>query len=318
MLAKNILIDPVESAHEKVMLPDVADRKRMPVGLSDLGRARRLAFFLHPDKARSIELTAAALGKVEGVADKQLRRGAYRPRKGRTKVFLSSVQILQGLIYCESEPLERSQEISGGKRASLLGAEDLLVRYIKHLVQISLWRNSFYVTLALCKFLYRYSTAEVMAIYDLVSQDSECRLNDCYCRSCKRILLSEIESRFGALISHCRGPRGEKQFVGDEASRSEIDLVRDCLVQFTPWDTACRAPERRELLQPQDLHSPAEGVGHGSAIEVHRIHSLIHPVCFSRLTRTLGLDPPEQRLVIPRFSLRRVARGSRNSRPFAQ
>ena len=237
------------------------------------------------------------------MAAKQERRVAYRPRRQRSKVFLSSVQLLQGLVYCESEPYEMCQETSAGEDANLLGAEDLLVRYVKHLVRISLWRNSLYVTLALCKFLYRYSTEETMAIYDLVTQDPECRLNDHYCRSRKSVLLKEIEARFGALISRCRGPRGEEQLRCAEASGAQSDLIRDCLARFTPWETRCVVSGRFELWEElSNAGLDSEGSDPMSRCEVHRIHAVLHPDCFSRLVRSLGLDPPERRLFVPRFS----------------
>ncbi len=267
-----------------------------------------MAYFLHPSKTQALEITATALAKVEGVTIKQLRRGAYRPARRRNKVFLSSVQLLQGLIYCESEPVEISQEASAREGVAFLGVDNLLMRYVKHLVRISLWRNSFYVTLALCKFLYRYSTEEIIAIYDLLTQDPECRLDDQYCRARKSVLLKEIEARFGCLISRCRGPRGEEQLRCTEASRSEVDLVRRCLVRFTPWDTGCVIPGQLDLWEEEmpDLRLADQACGHEALIEVNRIHAVVHPDCFSRLIRALGLDPPEQRLAVPRFSLHPV------------
>ena len=43
-------------------------------------------------------------------------------------------------------------------------------------------------------------------------------------------------------------------------------------------------------------------------IEMNRLHTLLHPRCFSRLTRSLGLDVPDRRLRVPRFT-RALAEG---------
>ena len=55
-------------------------------------------------------------------------------------------QMLQWLVYRQSEAWERLTE--RGEGFYLPSEEDLIVRYLEHLVFISLRRGSFYVTLA--------------------------------------------------------------------------------------------------------------------------------------------------------------------------
>lgn len=294
-----------DSADSPPGSPRLAEGRRPtpPIDLPTLERARRLALFLLRNESLALEVTAAALTRVETMAARQERRSAYRPKKQRSKVFFSSAQLLQNLIYRESEFHEMYQESSGGHGFGGLGRDGFLIRYVEHLVRISIWRNSFHVTLALCKFLYRYSTQETLAIYDLVSQDPECRLCDHYCRARKRVLLKEIESRFGASVARCRGQRGEALLRCGEASRRAIDLIRECLDRFTPWQTRCVIPSGLDLRRDElpDLRRSGEVRDRATCREADRIHAVLHPACFSRLTRALGLDPPERRLAVPHF-----------------
>jgi hypothetical protein len=271
--------------------------------LSTLNKARRLAFFLHRNQSLALKITAAALARVELMTARQDRRRAYTPKKHRTKVSLSPAQLLQSLIYCESELYEKQQESRVCKGFDPR-SQDLLVRYVKHLVLISIQRNSFYLTLALCKFLYRYSTEETMAIYDLLSQDQGCRFDGDYYRSRKGVMLKQLKARFGPLLSGCRGARGEQQFKCHQASATETDLVRECLARFTLWNTDCVVPDQFNSWEEElpDLHSMDSGFDQETLVEVNRIHTVLHPECFLRLTQALGLDPPEQRLAIPNFS----------------
>src|SRR6266480_6257486 len=74
------------------------------------------------------------------------------PHALRTKVSLREEHLLQLLVYAESDSWERGSEY--GTSPYPLTDEDMVIRFIKHLVQITLKRNSFYVTLGLGRLLY--------------------------------------------------------------------------------------------------------------------------------------------------------------------
>ena len=274
------------------------------IGLDSLRNAHRLAYFLHGDRVLALRITTTALTKVETMVKKQERRQSYRARKHRNKVSMGKAQLLQGLIYRESEPHERRQEESASNVISLV-EEDLVVRYIKHLVQVTVERNSFYVTLALCRLLYRYSTEETMAIYDFLTQDQACRREDYYYRSRKGLLMRELEARFRPLLRISRGPRGEEAFQCENGPYQRAALVEECLDRFTPWETECVLPEdfhrRWEELPALRFDGGDPDLEH--QVELRRMHTILHPACFRRLTRSLGLDPPECRLAVPSFGL---------------
>src|SRR5205814_2961716 len=102
------------------------------------------------------------------------------------------LHLLQRLVYIESELFERLLE---GQQKTVQ-QDDLIIRYIKHLVRITTKHNSFYVTLGLCRLLYNYSTGETSEIYNLVLQDPERIRDDYYYRSRKKSLMQPTKDRF--------------------------------------------------------------------------------------------------------------------------
>ena len=120
----------------------------------DLGRAFHLACFIHADRRVAIEVATAAMSKIAVAAQAQDKRLYYTPagkktRGSRTNIMLSEPHLLQRLIYVESESYERQKEQKGG----LLDEEAMIIHFVKHLVRITIRRNSFYVSLGLSRLL---------------------------------------------------------------------------------------------------------------------------------------------------------------------
>jgi hypothetical protein len=260
------------------------------------------------DRNTALRVVTDALAKLEVAVGKQGKRLYYiptgRPWSRRTRsngsrntILFNELHLLQRLIYIESEPYETALEREG----SSVGEEELIIHFIKHLTKKTIKRNSFYVTLGLSRLLHSYTTAETMEIYNAVIQDPDRVKDDYYYRSRKGVLVQELKQRFGDLINVCRGPRGEERFQSDDNQHRFVELVRECLDYFTPWQTPC--------LVPAGIDPIIDGIPSFSAIkeneedkvEVRRIHAILHPDCFQRLTTNLHLDAPETRLEIPRF-----------------
>ena len=75
------------------------------------------------------------------------RPSPHQPKSSggfRSKVSFSQPHLLQRLVYVESEVYERLNEQAGDRAAA--DVEEMLIRYVKHLVRIAIRRNSFYVT----------------------------------------------------------------------------------------------------------------------------------------------------------------------------
>jgi hypothetical protein len=212
-----------------------------------------------------------------------------RDPQNPSKVRWSTLQWFQILLYIKSEHYEGQQEIN-----SVLDDEDMIIRYLKHLLLITSRRNSFHISLGLSRLLYNYTAAETMAIYDWVFQDpdSSTKKADAYFRARKNKLIEEMEKRFHGFLTIYQGPRGEKKFASKSDSYQFNDLVVHYLNRFTPWATGCELPKHLDTSAPiRSLRSN----------QTSQIHSLIHPACFSRITQALRIDPPEKRLTIPVF-----------------
>jgi hypothetical protein len=291
--------------------------------------AYKLAYFVHRDKSKAISIVTRAINKLEVAATVQFKRLYYTPSKRsisnqspteshRTKISLSELHLLQRQIYIESEAHEKEQE---EQRPETLTEEDLLIRFIKHLVRISIKRNSFYVTLGISRLLHSYTTAETMEIYNVVVQDPERVKDDYYYRSRKGRLIQEIKERFGNLIKVARGARGEERFEARDCTDECARVAQECLDYFAPWKTSCYIPDKFNPVA--DELPPLTLAGHDEdKIEINRIHAVIHPDCYARLADALKLERPAQRLHIPSFFLpkdqnkmNRPDNGSRRSIP---
>jgi hypothetical protein len=273
-------------------------------------RAFKLAYFINGSKQRAVSIVIAAMNKLETAATAQVKRLYYTPARRshttkaenhRTKVSLSELHLLQRLIYIESEPYERAREQLQDQDAP--DAELLLIHFIKHLVKTTIKRNSFYVTLGISRLLHNYSTAETMEIYNVAVQDPELVKDDYYYRSRKGRLIQEMKERFGALISITRGPRGEERFETHDAPEEFVELVSECLDQFSPWNTSCPVPVAFDPVGDEIAPLAFSGRDDQDRVEINRIHAILHRDCYGRITKALRLESPERRLDIPHFFL---------------
>lgn len=268
-----------------------------------LNRAFQLAYFIHADKPTALRVAAEAAAKLEVAAVAQAKRLYYTPGGGkgaaRTKVFLSDRHLLQRLVYVESEKYERGLEAEGRANAG-----QLLVHFVKHLVRVTTKRSSFYVALGLSRLLYNYTTAETMELYSVVVQDPDRAKDDYYYRSRKGRLMEELKERFGPLLVVAQGPRGEERFRA--AARAEEELARltvEALRRFTPWNTPCPLPQGFDPSADEVSGLSTQGGVDEDAVEMNRMHAALHPDCYERLTLSLRLAAPSERLALPDFSV---------------
>ncbi|HKQ77296.1 MAG TPA: hypothetical protein VJ810_26595 [Blastocatellia bacterium] len=289
-----------------------------------LARAFQLAYFIHGDKETALSIATEALAKLEVAAAAQDKRLYYTPtgraaRAGaerfRTKVSVSELHLLQRLVYVESEPYERQAEQGANGESSY--EEDMLIHFIKHLVRITIRRNSFYVTLGLGRLLHNYSTAETMEMYNVVVQDPGRVRDDYYYRSRKGRLMKELKERFGDRLSVSRGARGEERFQTDDTPGQSAELVRECLQAFTPWRTDCSIPANLDPLTEEihDLAFDGSDPDCEHAIEVNRFHATLHPDCFERLAASLNFASPAERLTTPYFSMSKDRNQDQDRKP---
>src|SRR5215475_5352009 len=267
-----------------------------------IARAFQLAYFIHGDKETALKIVTEAFAKLEVAAAAQDKRLYYTPtgraaraERFRTKVSVGELHLLQRLVYVESEPYERRAEQSPDGESP--DEEDMLIHFIKHLVRITVRRNSFYVTLGLSRLLHNYSTAEAMEMYNVLVQDPGRVRDDYYYRSRKGRLMKELKERFGDRLRVTRGARGEERFQTDDTPGRHAELARECLQEFTPWSTECAIPAGLDPLVEviRNLAFDGSDPDREHAIEVNRFHAALHPDCFARLAAGLKFAAPDGR-----------------------
>jgi lipopolysaccharide assembly LptE-like protein len=287
-----------------------------------LARAFQLAYFIHGAKEAALSIAVEAFAKLEVAAAAQDKRLYYTPtgraarvERFRTKVSVGELHLLQRLVYAESEPYERLAEQSPDGKSP--DEEDLLIYFIKHLVRITVRRNSFYVTLGLSRLLHNYSTAETMEMYNILVQDPGRVRDDYYYRSRKGRLMKELKERFGDRLRVTRGARGEERFQTDDEPGRHVELARECLREFTPWSTDCAIPAGLDLgaEEIRDLAFDSADPDGEHAIEVNRFHAALHPDCFARLAAGLNFAAPAERLTAPYFHMSKDRNQDQDRKP---
>ncbi len=272
-----------------------------------LDKAFQLAYFLHDDRKIAKEIIVRAMNKLETASNAQFKRYYYTPtgraensRAARSRVSMNDLQLLQRLVFVESESFEREKETA--KSADEL---NLLTYFIKHLVRISLKRNSFYVTLGVARILHNYGTNDAMEIYNIVIQDPERVHDDYYYRSRKGVLMKELKARFGDLIETVKINRGEERFQAKTTSENLFEAAKKSLNYFTPWKTSCAIPEKFNPFDDviKSFHFNKNNPDEEHLTEVNRIHAALHPSCFARLTGALKLPASEEKMEIPKFMI---------------
>jgi hypothetical protein len=270
----------------------------LPDGRVDttLERGFELAYFLHGEEPIAFQVLSHAVAKLQVAAASQDKRLYYKPN-GRTKVWLGDADLLQRLIYIESDKYERDRECSGAA-----GMEQMIIHFVKHLVRITIKRNSFYVILGISRLLHDYTTAETLAIQDLIG-DGQRERDDSYYRSRKARLFNEMKERFGDLLRVNHRARGEERFESMLSPKPYVDVVRRSLEHFTPWSTTCSASAGVSAMDEEIEAQRGRSDEKKDEAELARIHSVVHPPCFESAARSLSLDDPDSRLEIPAFNI---------------
>jgi hypothetical protein len=268
-------------------------------------RGFQLAYFLFPDRGTAIGVLTGALNKLRVQRGRETRRSYWRDKhlkRGITRITRDENDALQWLIFSESDAIEKEQEQEHASTSA-----EMAVRYIKNLVRMTTSMSSFYVNVGLHRLLFNYSTVEAQKVYESVTERF---LGADEYRRAKGALMKKLGKRFTTLKT-CRTQHGELRF---ETLDSETDgqqatwgsLVDTCLKAFTPWSTlqACPVPANYDASRDR-LPSRLSGQGGGKVdfnqVEINRCHAFIDPVCDSRLMEALLLEPPMEKLALPRF-----------------
>lgn len=280
---------------------------------------RDVAFFVAEDALDALDATLSRHGK-NAASSGRLRgflKWGERARPVRRTVRLGEEQTLQWLVYKQSEEWERQTE--RGEGLYLPTEEDLIVRYVKHLVFIALRRGSFYVTLAVCSLLYQFNRRETRLFYDILTQSDSARMKDAgYVGKQRLEMIERVSRRFGDMVRTTNRPGEEKQFVSRPADAPVAELVHESLRRFAPWGADCAVRSGFDVTDIPGLYFSGSDAHEEEHIELSRMRAVIDPECFrlfaeglSKYVRTLpasDLDKscdygsPDARLCVPLFS----------------
>ncbi len=263
-------------------------------------RGFRLAYFLLPHRPLAVQVLTEAMNRLNARCRQENKRAYWRDKylkRWGSKISRADGDTLQWLIYFAAEQYEKQLEERGD-----FTTEDLVIRYVKSLIQTTSGMSSFYVAVGLHRLLHNYSTSEVQRMYELITDRY---LGGDEYRRAKRMLMNKLSDRFSKTLKTATVARGEMRFEPGEDQSCWISLVRACLEMFIPWSTSCRCmvpanDGSGSVLVPRLLSGIDAGVSPDS-VEMNRCHALIDPVCFSRVTKLLAFDPSESRLALPKF-----------------
>ena len=262
-------------------------------------RAFQLSYFVLRNRSSARECLARALEKLAAQRSREKRRIYWRGRKKELTIRRISrppEDTLQWLVCLESEVWEKKQESQGQPTEA-----DMVVRYVKHLAQVTTGSSSFHVNVGFNRLLRNYSTSEVQQLYELATVRYPA--SEEY-RKAKGKLLNQLTTRFESFLRVRTGQYGELHFETHEAHERWFRLVEECLEVFAPWSA-----HKSCLQDGSELRGvasrPSDRTG-GSApmpdrLETNRCHWFMHSTCCGRLGEQLGLDPPRERLAVPRF-----------------
>jgi hypothetical protein len=115
--------------------------------------------------------------------------------------------------------------------------------------------------------------------------------------------MNKLEERFDGMLKTSRTQHGEMRFVSADDQEQWADMVDLCLKEFTPWSTlnACPVVNNAGGAERKPPSSLSGNGADQNLIETSRCHAFIDPLCFGRLVRALAIEPPSQRLDLPRF-----------------
>jgi len=264
--------------------------------------AFQLAFFIIPDRATAFEVTGRAIEKLGSQRSRERRRIYWRGRNKKVRIRRISrpdEDTLQWLIYLESEAYEKKQE-----QCDDVTEIEMVIRYVKHLVQLTTGASSFYVNVGLNRLLRSYSTPEVQQIYEYTTEHYPA--SEEY-RKVKGRLMNALIARFDRFLRVQTSEYRELRFEPHQDQKRWFSIVEECLESFIPWSSQRACLERSIDLQ---IGEPGTGVwhpnlsSHADEIETDRCHWFMHTPCYGELTRKLAFDAPQERLSVPQFALR--------------
>ena len=263
-----------------------------------LQKGFELAYLIIPDRSSALDILIRALDKVRVRSHRELKRLYWRDKHSQRpvrRIARPDADMLQWLIMFECEQDEKTQEMAG-----TISLSSMVIRYIKHLIQITTSLSSFYVNVGITRLLHEYSTVEAQGVYEMLT--SRYLGPDEY-RRAKSVLMDKIRERFASFLCVGRVDHGELRFEASSDQQRWADLASNCLQAFTPWSTqdSCAYFARVNGDNKRLTFGYPSGGSDQNENELRCCHILIEPICYERLMEDLAFDAPATKLALPRF-----------------
>ena len=200
------------------------------------------------------------------------------------RAYLDANQTFDHRVMTELSDAEREQESNGHR----LSEADFIKRLVKHLILISLSRNSFWAAVAVFQVLCNYPTTALNFVYPFVAPNRSIDKEKWQCSRNRGKLLTFICERFGVHAENLFIERGPRVY---SSSDWQVHTVKECLAVFRPLGRVT-VPEhyRGSLLIPYDDNDPRGD----ERIEVDRMAILFSPADLNRILASAGLMPFEE------------------------
>lgn len=218
--------------------------------------------------------------------------------------------LLDQLIYEKVTVQEKLQELAHKNGVRPLTQEEMIIRFVKKIVEYAINHNSFYMVAGLHRVLFNYPIHDARKIFQLLvpcPDDKKPSADDF--RHHKKRFVDLLERRFRDFVEVVEyGEQNERRFKKHYDPRRYYLLVEQTLDLLTPSLTDC--PLQINKLENIDdvrnsLYSYASTQENNdeNLTERTRMHMLAHLFCFAHLQSLLKLAPAEQVLEIPMFNM---------------
>jgi len=200
------------------------------------------------------------------------------------RAYLDADHTFDNLVMTELSDAEKEQESNGYR----LSEADFIKRLVKHLILLSLSRNSFWAAVAVFQVLCNYPTTALNFVYPFVAPNRSVDKDKCQCSRNRGKLLKFIGERFGVHPENLFIEHGTQVYF---PSDWQVRTIQECLAVFRPLGRVT-VPEdyRGSLLIPYDDNDTRGD----ERIEVDRMAILFSPADLNRILASTGLMPFEE------------------------
>ncbi len=218
-------------------------------------------------------------------------------RRASNRAYLDRNRTFDQLVMMELLDAEKMQEKNGYQ----LDEKEFIKRFVKHLVLLSLARNSFWAVIANCSILCNYKAKELGLLYSFVAPNRAEPKGEPECSRVRSNLLKFMAERFGVRFQELLSENDSELY---SPSDWQVGVVTECLGHFRP-PTTVTVPEgfRWDRLFAYDENDPRGD----ERIEVDRMGVLFSPTDFNRIATCLGIRPFEESIRRMNFRCVRTA-----------